>query len=63
MPHDLIDPNPRPCPICGKRAKKRHRPFCSARCAHIDLHRWLSGNYRFASDETPEEGEGAGEER
>jgi uncharacterized protein len=34
------------CPICGKPAAERHRPFCSHRCALIDLGRWLGGNYR-----------------
>lgn len=35
----------RPCPICGKPAAFAYRPFCSKRCADIDLHRWLSGAY------------------
>jgi len=35
----------RTCPICGKPAVERHRPFCSRRCALIDLGRWLGGNY------------------
>jgi uncharacterized protein len=42
------------CPICGKPASIRHRPFCSARCAQIDLGRWLKGNYRIETDETPD---------
>jgi endogenous inhibitor of DNA gyrase (YacG/DUF329 family) len=33
------------CPICGKPADPGHRPFCSTRCADVDLHRWLSGKY------------------
>ena len=33
------------CPICSKPALERFRPFCSKRCADIDLHRWLSGGY------------------
>jgi len=36
----------RPCPICGKPAQDHVRPFCSRRCADVDLHRWLSGSYR-----------------
>jgi uncharacterized protein len=47
-------PPPRPCPICGKPATSRHRPFCSARCARIDLGRWLKGNYRIETDESPD---------
>ena len=35
----------RPCPICGKPRSKRYDPFCSKRCADVDLHRWLKGNY------------------
>lgn len=41
----------RPCPICGRPALKAHRPFCSARCADVDLGRWLSGRYRIATEE------------
>ena len=33
------------CPICGKPAEDRFRPFCSRRCANVDLNRWLSGTY------------------
>lgn len=33
------------CPICGKPADPKYRPFCSARCADIDLGRWLKGSY------------------
>jgi uncharacterized protein len=36
---------PRPCPICGKPAVLTTRPFCSKRCADVDLHRWLGGTY------------------
>jgi endogenous inhibitor of DNA gyrase (YacG/DUF329 family) len=48
-------PPTRLCPICGKPATPKHRPFCSARCAQIDLGRWLKGNYRIESDETPDD--------
>ena len=33
------------CPICGKPAAEPHLPFCSRRCADIDLGRWLKGGY------------------
>ena len=33
------------CAICGKPAVREFRPFCSRRCADIDLNRWLSGAY------------------
>ncbi len=35
----------RKCPICGKPATREAYPFCSSRCADIDLNRWLSGRY------------------
>lgn len=38
-------PAERPCPICGKPAAERYRPFCSPRCADVDLGRWLKGSY------------------
>lgn len=36
---------PKPCVICGKPRDPRYDPFCSKRCADVDLHRWLSGTY------------------
>ena len=33
------------CPICGKPANPAYRPFCSKRCADVDLQRWLTGSY------------------
>ena len=35
----------RGCPICGKPRSERYDPFCSKRCADVDLHRWLKGGY------------------
>ena len=35
----------RSCPICGKSSARATYPFCSKRCADIDLNRWLSGAY------------------
>ena len=40
-----------PCPICGQPAQARYRPFCSRRCADVDLGRWFSGQYRVPSTE------------
>jgi endogenous inhibitor of DNA gyrase (YacG/DUF329 family) len=42
----------RPCPICGKPSQHKYHPFCSARCADVDLHRWLGGNYSIPAEET-----------
>ncbi len=33
------------CPTCGKPATARNRPFCSKRCADVDLQRWFTGRY------------------
>lgn len=33
------------CPICGRPGEAAFRPFCSRRCADLDLQRWLSGRY------------------
>jgi len=35
----------RQCPICGKPASPERRPFCSRRCADVDLQRWFRGAY------------------
>ena len=33
------------CPICTKPAEPRYRPFCSRRCADVDLARWFRADY------------------
>jgi len=45
----------RKCPICGKKASQSAYPFCSVRCADIDLDRWLSGRYRVAGSADDED--------
>jgi endogenous inhibitor of DNA gyrase (YacG/DUF329 family) len=47
-------PPARPCPICGKPAVEKMRPFCSKRCADVDLHRWLGGVYAIPAVEADE---------
>ncbi|WP_299374962.1 DNA gyrase inhibitor YacG [uncultured Tateyamaria sp.] len=37
------------CPICQNETQPRYRPFCSRRCADIDLARWMSGSYAVPS--------------
>ena len=39
------------CPICKKQTDPKVRPFCSQRCADIDLGRWLGGQYVLPSQE------------
>lgn len=43
------------CPICGRPAEPASRPFCSRRCADVDLARWLGGAYRIPTSESASE--------
>lgn len=43
------------CPICKKPPEKAFRPFCSRRCADLDLGRWMMGSYAIPSDEPLDE--------
>ncbi|MDP2865222.1 MAG: DNA gyrase inhibitor YacG [Elusimicrobiota bacterium] len=45
----------RPCPQCGKPAAPAYRPFCSKRCADIDLGKWLDGAYAIPAEAAPDE--------
>ncbi len=45
IPQRSAEAPARPCPICGKPSVFATRPFCSKRCADVDLHRWLGGVY------------------
>ena len=54
----------KPCPTCGKPAAEPFRPFCSRRCADVDLNRWLSGVYAVpVKDEEDEDGAPAAKPR
>ena len=53
----------RKCPICGKPTTRETYPFCSRRCADIDLNRWLKGAYAIPGTETESEGEPGEAER
>jgi endogenous inhibitor of DNA gyrase (YacG/DUF329 family) len=33
------------CPLCGKPVDAKAKPFCSRRCADLDLGQWLKGGY------------------
>ena len=46
-----------PCPICGKLADPKLNPFCSERCADIDLGRWLSDRYVIPASEDEDDGD------
>ena len=38
------------CPICEKPADDKYRPFCSKRCADVDLAKWMGGGYAIPSE-------------
>ena len=42
------------CVICGKPKDPKYKPFCSKRCADVDLNRWFSGGYAIPSAEEHE---------
>lgn len=46
------------CPICARETDAKYRPFCSRRCADVDLGKWLTGGYAIPAaaidDENPE---------
>ena len=43
------------CPICNKKTDAKYRPFCSKRCADVDLGKWLKGSYAIPGRDTDEE--------
>ena len=45
------------CPICAKPSAPDYRPFCSRRCADIDLGRWLTESYSIPAATEEEETE------
>lgn len=47
------------CPICNKPFDAKYRPFCSKRCADVDLQRWFVGGYAIPvlQENSDEEGE------
>ncbi len=44
------------CPICKGPVEPKYRPFCSKRCADVDLGRWFKESYRIPTDEAPGDG-------
>ena len=43
------------CPICGRETQRAFRPFCSRRCADVDLGRWMTGAYALPSEDPDDE--------
>jgi endogenous inhibitor of DNA gyrase (YacG/DUF329 family) len=52
-----MTPSKLKCPVCGKPAQSEHKPFCSKRCADIDLGRWLTESYVLPAKAPSEEDE------
>jgi endogenous inhibitor of DNA gyrase (YacG/DUF329 family) len=50
-----LSPAAKPCPICAKPVEPVFRPFCSKRCADVDLNRWLVGTYAIPTNESEED--------
>lgn len=44
-----------PCPICSQPAMRTHTPFCSVRCAQIDLGKWLNEDYAIPDHEAEQD--------
>jgi endogenous inhibitor of DNA gyrase (YacG/DUF329 family) len=43
------------CPICRRHeAVAIYKPFCSKRCADVDLQRWFSGSYAIPGEDNEE---------
>jgi len=43
------------CAICKKEFEdKKYKPFCSKRCADIDLGKWLNESYKVETEEEEE---------
>lgn len=49
------------CPICRKPVSADYRPFCSKRCADVDLQRWFTGAYAVPAVEQEEVSDGEDE--
>ena len=43
-----------PCPVCRRPSVDEYKPFCSKRCANVDLQRWLTGGYAIPAEDDDE---------
>jgi uncharacterized protein len=48
------------CSICRKPADGAFKPFCSVRCADVDLARWLGGGYAIPGGNVDDDEDGPG---
>jgi endogenous inhibitor of DNA gyrase (YacG/DUF329 family) len=46
------------CPICKRESEEKFRPFCSKRCADVDLGRWFNEDYAVPAAEPPDDWDG-----
>ena len=60
--HAPGEPPSRACPICRKPTANAYRPFCSKRCADIDLGRWLGEGYAIPAEPAGADDTGGGEQ-
>lgn len=50
------------CAICSEAVEGAWKPFCSKRCADLDLGKWFNGSYAIAgepadqAEENPDQG-------
>ena len=42
------------CPMCKRETAAQWRPFCSKRCADLDLGKWLTGSYAIPTEDGPD---------
>ncbi len=52
----VVPLKPTKCPICARPSELAYRPFCSNRCADVDLGRWLGEEYRIPVEQGAEDG-------
>ncbi|MBV0912522.1 DNA gyrase inhibitor YacG [Anianabacter salinae] len=45
------------CPICKRETHADYRPFCSRRCADVDLGRWVTGAYAIPAEDGGSDGD------
>lgn len=51
-------PMAKACPICGAPQDVARRPFCSKRCANVDLGYWFKESYAIPALEAPDDFDG-----
>ncbi len=51
---NVVPLKPRKCAQCNKPVVHQFRPFCSRRCANLDLGNWFDESYRVPIDDPDE---------